>query len=76
MRHAPRNGVVEAFLAHELKFVQVMDDAVRYDWNALRLRSPALPRIAPKLNLGDAFRVHVVHVTRHAKQIERLANQL
>ena len=76
VRHGPRNGVVEAFLAHELKFVQVMDDAVRYDWNALKLRSPALPRIAPKLNLGDAFRVHVVHVTRHAKQVERLAGKV
>jgi hypothetical protein len=76
VRHGPRNGVVEAFLAHELTFVQVMDDAVRYDWNALRLRSPALPPFTPKLNLGDAFRVHVVHVTRHAKQVERLAKQL
>jgi hypothetical protein len=76
VRHAPRNGVVEAFLAHELKFVQVMDDASRYDWNALKLHSPALPRFTPKLNLGDAFHVHVVHVTRHAKQIERLAGKL
>ena len=76
VRHGPRNGVVEAFLARELKFVPMMDDASQFDWNALRLHSPALPRIAPRLNLGDAFRVHVVHVTRHAKQIERLANQL
>lgn len=76
VRHTPRNGVVEAFLARELKFVQLMDDAVRYDWNALRIHSPALPRFTPKLNLGDAFRVHVVHVTRHAKQIERLATQV
>lgn len=76
VRHGPRNGVVEAFLAHELKFVQVMDDAVRYDWNALRLRSPALPPLTPKLNLGDAFRIHVVHVARHAKQVERLAGKV
>jgi hypothetical protein len=75
-RHGPRNGVVEAFHAHELKFLQVMDEASQYDWNALRLRSPALPRFAPKLNLGDAFRVHVVHVTRHAKQVERLAGKV
>jgi hypothetical protein len=32
--------------------------------------------IAPKLNLGDAFRIHVVHVTRHAKQVERLAGRV
>jgi hypothetical protein len=76
VRHGPRNGVVEAFLARELEFVRVMDDAVRYDWSALRIGSPALPRFAPKLNLGDAFRVHVVHVTRHAKQVERLAGKV
>lgn len=76
VRHGPRNGVVEAFLARELEFVRVLDDAVRYDWNALKLRSPALPPFTPKLNLGDAFRVHVVHVTRHAKQIERLAGKI
>jgi hypothetical protein len=76
VRHGPRSGVVEAFLARELKFVQVMDDSVRYDWSALKLRSPALPWLAPKLNLGDAFRVHVVHVTRHANQIERLAGKV
>jgi hypothetical protein len=53
-----------------------MDDASRYDWNALKLHSPALPRFTPKRNLGDAFHVHGVHVTRHAKQIERLAGKL
>lgn len=73
VRHGPRNGVVEAFLARELQFVQLLDHAMRYDWNALKLRSPALPRISPRLNLGDAFRVHVVHVTRHAGQLARLA---
>src|SRR6476660_4255310 len=76
VRSAPRNGVVEAFLARELQFVQLMDDAVRFDWNALRIHSPALPRFTPKLNLGDAFRIHVVHVTRHAKQVERLAGKV
>jgi len=76
LRSVPRNGVVEAFLARELKFVQVLDDAVRYDWSALRLGSPALPRFAPKMNLGDALRIHVVHVTRHAKQVERLVGKV
>jgi hypothetical protein len=72
----PRNGVVDAFLAHELTFLQAMDDAASYDWRKLRIRSPALPRWAPKMNLGDGFRIHVVHVTRHSRQIERLARKL
>lgn len=76
VRGAPRNGIVEAFLARELRFVQVMDDALRYDWNALKLRSPALPWFMPKLNLGDGFRIHVVHLVRHAGQLERLAGEV
>src|SRR5438067_3350812 len=72
----PRNGVVEAFLTNEKKFAEAMDDAVSYDWRALRIRSPALPFWAPKMNVGDGFRIHVVHVTRHSRQIERLVKQL
>ena len=72
----PRNGVVEDFLARERRFVDAMDAAASYDWRALRIRSPALPRWAPKMNLGDGFRIHVVHCTRHAKQIERLVAKL
>jgi hypothetical protein len=69
----PRNGVVEDLLARELTFVKTMDDAASYDWRALRIRSPALPRWAPKMNVGDGFRIHIVHLTRHSHQIERLA---
>jgi hypothetical protein len=72
----PRNGVVEALLANELEFVQAMDDAASYDWRALRIASAALPRWAPKLNLGDGFRIHVVHLTRHARQVDRLVAKL
>jgi hypothetical protein len=72
----PRNAVLEAFLETELRFQQVMDEAASYDWRALRIHSPALPRFVPKMNLGDAFRIHVVHVTRHSRQIERLVQQL
>jgi hypothetical protein len=72
----PRNGVVEALLANELRFLQALDDAASYDWRALRVRAAALPRWAPKLNLGDGFRIHVVHLTRHTGQIERLAGKL
>ena len=72
----PRQGVVEAFHDIELRFQQVMDDATSYDWRALRLHSPALPGFLPKMNLGDAFRIHVVHVTRHSRQVDRLVQQL
>src|SRR5258708_2329853 len=72
----PRNGVVEQLLARELSFVTAMDDAATYDWRALRIGSPALPSWAPKMSLGDGFRIHVVHVTRHSKQIARLIAQL
>jgi hypothetical protein len=69
----PRNGVVEDLLGRELTFVKTMDDAASYDWRALRIRSPALPHWAPKMNAGDGFRIHIVHLTRHSRQIERLA---
>ncbi len=68
----PRHGIVEAFLAREMNFIKTMDDALAYDWRALRLKSPALPSWAPSMNLGDAFSIHVVHLTRHSKQIERI----
>lgn len=72
----PRNGVVETLLSREMRFVQAMDDAASYDWRALRIGSPALPSWAPRMNLGDGFRIHTVHVTRHARQIERLVAML
>ena len=72
----PRNGVAEALLAREIKFVTAMDDAASFDWRALRIGSPALPGWAPKMNLGDGFRIHVVHVTRHSRQVERVVAQL
>lgn len=72
----PRNGVVETLLARELNFVKAMDEAASYDWRALRIKSPALPSWAPKMNLGDGFRIHIVHLTRHSHQIERLVQKL
>jgi hypothetical protein len=72
----PRNGVVETLLAREMNFVQAMDDAAPFDWRALRIGSPALPSWAPKMNLGDGFRIHIVHLTRHSRQIERLVGKL
>ena len=72
----PRNGVVEELIGREMGFVEEMDEAQRYDWRALRIGSPALPSWAPKMNLGDGFRIHIVHLTRHSHQIERLARKL
>jgi hypothetical protein len=72
----PRAGVLEALLARETNFVKVMDDASSFDWQALRIKSPALPSWAPKMNLGDGFRIHIVHLTRHSHQIERLVGEL
>jgi hypothetical protein len=72
----PRNGLLEQFLARELAFVAKMDEAASLDWRALRVRSPALPTWAPRMNLGDGFRIHAVHVARHAGQIERVASKL
>ena len=69
----PRNGVVEDFLARDTRFIEAIDDAASLDWRALRLPSAALPRFAPKMNLGDAFRINVVHVRRHLGQMERAA---
>jgi hypothetical protein len=73
---APRNGVAETFLARELVAAQTMDDAASLDWRALRIGSPALPSWAPTMNLGDIFNIKVVHLTRHAKQIERVLSKL
>lgn len=71
----PRNGVVDAFLAGELNLLNTMDKAASLDWRALRIGSPALPAWVPKMNLGDAFRILVVHATRHSHQIERLVGK-
>jgi hypothetical protein len=72
----PRDGVAEELLRREVNFVKAMDDAALYDWRALRISSPALPSWAPKMNLGDGFRIHIVHLTRHSHQIERVAAEL
>jgi hypothetical protein len=71
---APRNGVVEDFLARDSRLVALMDDAASLDWRALRLASPALPVPIIRLNLGDVFNIHVVHVRRHLGQMERIVS--
>jgi len=72
----PRDGVVETLLSREVNFVRAMDEASLLDWKGLRIQSPALPSWAPSMNLGDGFRIHIVHLTRHSHQIERLASAL
>lgn len=69
----PRHGVVETLLAREKNFVRAMDESSLLDWRGLRIKSPALPRWAPSMNLGDGFRIHIIHLTRHSHQIERVA---
>lgn len=72
----PRHGIAQAFLDRELTFVKTMDVAAKFNWRAIRVRSPALPSWMPRMNIGDGFRIHVVHLTRHSRQIERLAKKL
>lgn len=67
---SPRNGVVEDFLTRDSRLLHRMDDSTTLDWNDLRLATPAFPVPVLKLNLGDVFRIHVVHVRRHLAQME------
>jgi hypothetical protein len=68
----PRPGVVEDFLARDSRMIELMDTAATLDWRALRMASPALPLPILRFNLGDVFRIHVVHVRRHLGQMERV----
>jgi hypothetical protein len=68
----PRAGIVEAFLAGDTRFLTLIDQASQLDWNAVRLRPPVAPWVPIKINLGDVFHIHTVHVRRHLAQIERV----
>ncbi len=67
----PRGGVLEAYLQFDHTVMQLMDEASQLDWRSIKIKSPALPPFVPGYNLGDVFRIHAVHTTRHAGQIER-----
>jgi hypothetical protein len=67
----PRAGVVERFLTEDARYLAAMDDAASLDWSAIRFAPPVAPWMPLRINLGDAFRIHAVHVTRHIGQIER-----
>jgi len=72
----PRSGIVDAWYAGEQRFLSDLDQAGDLDWVALRIPSAAMPAWAPKMNLGDGFRIHAVHIERHSHQIERLVGKL
>jgi len=68
VRSAPREHVVDAFLAGIARVRLLMREA---DGNDLLvgLASPVTPLL--RMNLGDAFRIVVVHCHRHLAQAER-----
>jgi hypothetical protein len=68
----PQPGVTENFLARDSRLIDLMDQCATLDWRALRIASPVLPVPIIKFNLGDVFRIHVVHVRRHLAQMERV----
>lgn len=72
----PRNGVVEDFLSRNRRLVHRMDESASLDWRALKLYPPTIPIPLAKINLGDIFRIHVVHLRRHLAQVERVAGQV
>lgn len=72
----PRNGVVEDFLTRDARLLHRMDDAASIDWNDAKLAPPVIPLPVVKLNVGDVFRIHVVHVRRHLAQMERVAKEV
>ena len=72
----PQPGVVEDFLARDRRMIDLMDQAASHDWRALRMWSPAVPVPILRLNLGDVFNIHVVHVRRHLAQMERVVQSL
>jgi hypothetical protein len=75
----PRGGVLESFLAMHSGLATRLDACAQFDWRALRLSSPIVPRVLmplARLNLGDVLSTHVVHAERHARQIERVVAAL
>ena len=65
---APRDHVVDAFLAGVARVRALMLEADGHDLRT-GLASPVTPLI--RLNVGDAFRILVVHCHRHLAQAER-----
>lgn len=68
---SPRSGVVEDFLNRHARILRRMEESASLDWRDLRMPLPSLPPLL-KLNLGDVFRIHIVHARRHLGQMERV----
>jgi hypothetical protein len=66
----PTGDTLENFLAAQATLAGLIRDAAGVDLLRTRLSSP-VSRLA-RLNLGDAFRVLVVHDWRHLGQVERV----
>lgn len=68
-----RAGALEAFLATQGTLAELLREAAGIDLVGVRISSPVSRFI--RLNLGDAFKVLVVHDRRHLGQIERVLAQ-
>jgi hypothetical protein len=66
----PRADVYNEFMRRETTLRELLERAALIDWQRTRLTSPASSLF--RLNLGDAFRVLVVHARRHLGQMERV----
>jgi hypothetical protein len=64
------SGTLEAFLACQREIAELTQAAEEVDIVRARVSSPVSRLI--RLNVGDAFRIFVVHDWRHLGQIERV----
>ena len=71
---APRERVVDEFIDRQRRLLGLLDAARGLDWKRVRTSSPIAPII--RLNLGDCFRIMVVHTHRHLGQIERVRTSI
>lgn len=67
---APRVNVVQSFLDSQERFRALARNASGRDLGRTRVPSPVNRLI--RVNLGDAFRIIVVHEQRHFQQIRRI----
>lgn len=67
---APREAVLDGFLARQQTIMTFLRATAALDWNKLRFSSPVSKLI--RINLGDAFTIMTVHAQRHIKQMERV----
>ena len=67
--HTPEN-TLEPFLKHYTTVQEFMIEATMTDLVRTKLKSPIMPIL--KFQLGDAFKIILMHNERHLKQIERL----